>query len=725
MSSAVKRACDACHRRKVKCDGINPCRNCSSAQLTCTYNAIPQKKGPKGSRAKVISELRETQRATSLSAKVQSRLSGINSPPCTPSLSPNLGLLSNELAKESIEFFFANIYPMMPILSRQRLEQQVLYMDQSLDTYCLLTSLSAFMLLQPGMIVPGGDPLFDHPGANITSSHLLLEETIRVRKGYEYVESPTLNSLCTCFFIFGCYYALELHDKAWYHLREATTLATMIGLTSEDKYLQFDNIEASRRRRLYWLLFVTERSYALKYGRPLTLPATISLPTLSDDPTDPLAHQMNGYIHLVNLFRPFDDTFMLVWNKTRNEFAPSYIGALQKQMNEMHPPFMNGSESQMNDMQANQQWSKTVCWHLSMPNGQNGEDINMPYQYPIDMSRDLASITSQFPNQNTELLGAPLVAKVLDIASSLIDVLSLQPSSGDPFAIGPQQQLQSLLQLLSVLRGGEHHFLPLLLLKVHETLPRLTNPMLQRVPENMCNVDIFDGFGNAGMAQPPVMTDFKRESFKSEPFTPGPVPRIDEMQTDSASSNGAPSGADMNSPFTMVSSPSVMSPGMEYPHMNDFNAMPDMMNEMGKTPQPSIGQPGQLNSQQSQHLQHHNFQRPGLTPNPNMHQIPHGLPNQMGHSIRQPPNMSNMNHQQNPSHNPAFNHVNQGLINNMMHRQPPQRANSFTMHPQQPPIPRTVGDFHALQRANSGSIVMNSGLGISPLGTEIDFGSLR
>ncbi|KUJ19143.1 uncharacterized protein LY89DRAFT_478685 [Mollisia scopiformis] len=53
MSTSVKRACDACHRRKLKCDGINPCRNCSSAQLSCTYHAIPQQKDPKGSRAKL------------------------------------------------------------------------------------------------------------------------------------------------------------------------------------------------------------------------------------------------------------------------------------------------------------------------------------------------------------------------------------------------------------------------------------------------------------------------------------------------------------------------------------------------------------------------------------------------------------------------------------------------------------------------------------------------
>lgn len=260
MSQAVKRACDACHRRKVKCDGINPCRNCASAQLTCTYNAIPQKKGPKGSRAKVISELRETQRQTSLSAKVQSRLNGINSPPCSPTLSPTPGLLASEMAKECIEFFFANMYPIMPILHRQRLEQQSMYLDSGLDTYCLVTSLCAWMMFQPGMNVPGADPLLEHlPGANIASGMVLIEETIRVRKGYEYQESPTLNSLCTSYFLFCSHYALDMHDKAWYYLREATTLAHIIGMNKEETYLQYDNIEASRRRRLYWLLFVTER----------------------------------------------------------------------------------------------------------------------------------------------------------------------------------------------------------------------------------------------------------------------------------------------------------------------------------------------------------------------------------------------------------------------------------------------------------------------------------
>ncbi|KAI0848532.1 fungal-specific transcription factor domain-containing protein [Daldinia vernicosa] len=725
MSQAVKRACDACHRRKVKCDGINPCRNCASAQLTCTYNAIPQKKGPKGSRAKVISELRETQRQTSLSAKVQSRLNGINSPPCSPTLSPTPGLLASEMAKECIEFFFANMYPIMPILHRQRLEQQSMYLDSGLDTYCLVTSLCAWMMFQPGMNVPGADPLLEHlPGANIASGMVLIEETIRVRKGYEYQESPSLNSLCTSYFLFCSHYALDMHDKAWYYLREATTLAHIIGMNKEETYLQYDNIEASRRRRLYWLLFVTERAYALQRGRPLTLQASINLPTMTDDPTDPLAPQLNGYILLVNLFRPFDDMFITFWNKTRSESSPSYLSALQKQFSDMIPPYMNVQDS---DLRANQQWLKTITWHLSMQNGcaPQGSQDQMQLQYPIDMSRDLMSMTSQFQTQSTELLGMPLVAKLLEISSSLIDVLSVLPSSGDPFSMGPREQLNSLLQLLSVLRNGDHHFLPLLLNKVHDVLPRLANPILQRAPENACmqNIDIFDGFGNAGMAQPPMM------DFKTEPYTPGSMQHIQDIGTDSAHSN---SGDDMKSPFPIVSSPPVMSPGVDY-HNNEFNSIPDIMSPMGQPPQHSFNQQASLNPQQP-HLQHqhqHQHQHHGL---------PHGMSQNhtmgntmqtdmhtnLSHGLSQPTNMAGMSQQQSLPQNPQF-----SIMNNMLHRQPPQRANSFIMHPPQhqhqhqpSQIPRTVGDFHALQRANSESVSMNT-LGLGHINPEVDFSGLR
>lgn len=261
MTQAVKRACDACHRRKVKCDGINPCRNCSSAQLACTYNAIPQKKGPKGSRAKVISELRESQRQTSLATKVHNRMNGIPSPPDPPGSVPTPGMLAPEVISECVEFYFVNLYDKAPILDRQHIDQQAPFVEKNRDSYCLLASLCAFIMLQPGMALPPNDSygLEMVPGATIVASQLLLEECLRVRKGYEYLENPSLHTLATSFFVQAAYQALELHNKAWFYLREATTMLHMNGLNEEKTYSQWDVAESSRRRRLYWLFFVLER----------------------------------------------------------------------------------------------------------------------------------------------------------------------------------------------------------------------------------------------------------------------------------------------------------------------------------------------------------------------------------------------------------------------------------------------------------------------------------
>ncbi|KAK0727466.1 hypothetical protein B0T26DRAFT_639372 [Lasiosphaeria miniovina] len=730
MATAVKRACDACHRRKVKCDGINPCRNCSASQLSCTYNAIPQKKGPKGSRAKVISELREKQGQNSLSNRVHNRINGIGSPPCSPTLAPTPGLLASDMVKDCVDFFFAHMYPTMPILHRQRLEQQAMYMDQSLDTYCLLTSLCAFVLLQPGMSIPGGDPYSIEMGANIVSSTLLMEETIRVRKGYDYLDSPTLNSLCTSYFLFGCFFGLDLHDKAWFHLREATTLAHMIGMNDEGTYLQYDPIEKSRRRRLYWLLFVTERAYALQRQRPLTLDANINLPTADDDHTDPLSHQLGNFISQVNLFRPYDEVLVPLWNKTRKECSPSYLSALQKQLPET-PAHSSNAQAQLSELQINQAWLKNTAWQLSVASG-SGNDA--PYPYPMDITRDLLPMVSHLPG-NLGLHGLSLVEKLLSVTCSLSEVLALKPASRVSIDVGPREHLHQIMAVVTTLRTGDYSYLPLLLSKVHDALPRLASPMLQNAPESTAcsiDIDIFDGFGTAGMARPSV---FSNDDYDNKYA----VSRMEDMSTDSGSSSGAPpSNNDMNSPF--ASSPAIMSPGLDPTHglPADYTSMPEMViSPMSHAP-PPIGTHGGLNgqqphhsqySQQTQHLphvQHSHQQHPQRAPISPFQNLGSQMQGLTGANISPPPNISL----------PSQMRLGQGLGgeigagmgqlgqavngNNMIARPQPQRANSFAMGPQQI---RTVGDFHAIQRANSDLNSMGS-VRINSMGTELDFNTL-
>ncbi len=383
----------------------------------------------------------------------------------------------------------------------------------------------------------------------------------------------------------------------------------------------------------------------------------------------------------------------------------------------MNASLMNGREI---DQRLIQQWLKPAIWQLNMQHGcipQNGQE---QLHYQIDMSRELMSITSQFQTQSTELLGVPLVAKLLDIACALTDVLAMQPSSGDPFAMGPREHLHSLLQILSSLRNGDHHFLPLLLDKVHDVLPRLANPMLQRAPDNACipNIDIFDGFGNAGMAQPPMLTDFK-----TEPYTSNSIPHLQDIPAvDSSSSSG---GSDLKSPFPLGSSPAVMSPIGEYAPSHDFNSMPDiLMSPMGQPQQSSLGQAGTMSTQQPHH-QHalHSMVSQNVNQNrPLNNQMSVEMHSNLPSGLNQAPNYVNVGQPQNQPYNQSTH----SMMNNLMHRTPPQRTNSFIIHQHQhqpTQIPRTVGDFHALQRASSENVAINS-ISLRQMQPELDFSNL-
>ncbi|KAF2844736.1 hypothetical protein T440DRAFT_523245 [Plenodomus tracheiphilus IPT5] len=214
----TKRACDSCHRRKLKCigEGTAPCKNCVSADLACTYNAIPQKKGPKGSSAKVLSELRKTQR---------------NVPFDSRSLSSTPGLMPLPLFKSCIEYFFAHVYPSEPVLHHQRAQEAVNGMVSCNEAYYMVVALCAYVMIRanhkpPVSVLPR--PEMAHM-SNVGIGHILLEESVRVRQGYDHRESPTHYSVLTLWFYSGCYFVLARENTAWTYLRDATAQAQLPG----------------------------------------------------------------------------------------------------------------------------------------------------------------------------------------------------------------------------------------------------------------------------------------------------------------------------------------------------------------------------------------------------------------------------------------------------------------------------------------------------------------
>ena len=255
---------------KVRCNSCQPCGNCSQAGLSCTYDAIPQKKGPKGSRAKVISELRETQKHSDL-AQIQPGSSGCRSPPDSPAYTPTSGLLTPQLTDACAEFFFAHMYPTMPILHRDQIRIFLETMEHSVELYCLVTALCAFMLIQPG--IASHMQTLEEPNSSTTNPKMgasLIDEVVRVRKSYDYIENPTVHTVITSFFLFGSCFGLNKHNAGWCHLREATALAQILGMQDENTYLFGGPLENARNRRLFWLLFVTERSVPLDHVKSIS-----------------------------------------------------------------------------------------------------------------------------------------------------------------------------------------------------------------------------------------------------------------------------------------------------------------------------------------------------------------------------------------------------------------------------------------------------------------------
>ncbi|KAI9750754.1 MAG: hypothetical protein M4579_006326 [Chaenotheca gracillima] len=502
-----KRACDACHRRKVRCLGGHPCRNCTQAGLACTFLAIPRKKGPKGSRAKIISELREAQQHMPQQQHQQQQQmslsgavlpfdlsafadTGMRVPPERPAWAPTPGLLTPEMITACLDFFFAHMYPTMPILHRESLERRLAAIDQSTETYCLITALCAFMMIQPGMKVigstgEGAEEADGNLGSSITTGSMLLDEVLRVRKSSDYIENPSVATVTTSFFIFGCYFGLDKHNTAWFHLREATTLAQILGMQEESTYLQGNPIESSRQRRLFWILFVTER--------PLTLHATIEMPRVDEDPNE--TTELFGFVHLVNLFRPFNDTFVGLWNRTRADCSTAWLAQLQNEVATALPATLNCTESQAADLRTSQHWLRTRIWELSITNGylsSTSPDSSMTFKYPIEISRDLIIDTGALSRASMEVHGVGLIEKLFDVAWTLTEVMSCIPlaSQYSSTELGPRDYLNTCLHLVSTLRGGDSRFLPILQAKVQDTLPTFGLPVWRQLDSNQADREI-------------------------------------------------------------------------------------------------------------------------------------------------------------------------------------------------------------------------------------------
>ena len=486
--SKVRQACDCCHTRKIRCDGEDPCANCKATDLRCTYLVVPKKKGPKGPRigkpTSTFRRKREHILAENITPKVPppiaSQVTEQRSLPVEDAFDGTFGfkpspLISTDIIRRCVDGFFAHKYPIMPVLDREGIYASLDNLHAHPEQYGLLTALCSVIILQPEILGPPGASVNPADAKEMPSTELFIAETHRSRRFFEYIESPTLATVQTSFFLYAALFCIGRDNSAWFYIREAMTMLQIQRLHEEDTYSNMaDPQYAVYCRRTFWLLFITERAYALQRHHPLTLQRTIDLPTVSPGPE---ATILSGFLDLVSLFQHFDDSFLSLWNlsSANSPTSPQSLVHLQDILRLALPDVSERTEIQQADLLISRQWLKTMVWQLCVTKGLLSSSTaheSMSFHYPVTIARDVVLVSRLLSPKAFEANGVGILEKVFDIGCSLTDVLLLHHSSMQvsSFEIGPRDYLMELMRILGTVLGGSSRYLRLLAAKADECL---------------------------------------------------------------------------------------------------------------------------------------------------------------------------------------------------------------------------------------------------------------
>ncbi|KAJ5155222.1 hypothetical protein N7492_008025 [Penicillium capsulatum] len=498
-SKPSKQACDNCRRRKIKCSRQLPCDKCQHLLLSCSYSDVLRRKGPKfrtfyplapvhplsrnnkqpstdtftghghgaGSPASPVFAVEGKCAPHDISdtlSQLPSEL--VSSPDSTESTAesangrahPHARRLSPQILLAHVNVYLKYLFPIMPVVRGEalRLDSQ---QPECLTSrrYAFLASLCAATHIQLKL---DGDTAVPNPprfpttgdGHSLVSGEKLLGEAVRARQECDVVEDVGIETLLTSFFLFASYGNLDKQSHAWFYLCQATSMAFTLGLHRESSYNDLEAETAEERRRVFWLLFITESSI----HKPQVL--------CSDDPI--LAY---GFINLISIFEKLTPN-LYDWVS-----AGGGDGLLEKpptsaiQSSVCKPISLDGvMEIQQVDILITQQWLQAMMWKLSISHAtQPGsrDDAVLPFHLPVLVGKAVMSVIGAASRGAVDAHGIGM--KLFDMGSSVADVTrSLGSKSVHRLAessIDPRELLWGILRTLSQIRGSPSYLFPSLL----------------------------------------------------------------------------------------------------------------------------------------------------------------------------------------------------------------------------------------------------------------------
>lgn len=247
--------CDGCALRRVRCDGIFPCGQCTKRGLNCTFLRPRLKRGPKGIRAEPARKVHVFQTALRDSLEEEHK-NALTVPTASTVCELASPVVDDTCSLQSylrfLRIYHLQLYSIWPVVSTAALVQKLKRNNDDHESHALAAALCAATIAQ--LRLP------EHNTDSIAIDSCKLEkETQRHRSLFDYRESGSLDSLLTSFFLHIYWANSGKLQTSGLYLREAITYAHRFTLHRPELHTKLDTTQYELQLRIYWMLFITER----------------------------------------------------------------------------------------------------------------------------------------------------------------------------------------------------------------------------------------------------------------------------------------------------------------------------------------------------------------------------------------------------------------------------------------------------------------------------------
>ncbi|CAI4500106.1 CLN_G0022940.mRNA.1.CDS.1 [Saccharomyces cerevisiae] len=401
--TCAKQACDCCRIRRVKCDGKRPCSSCLQNSLDCTYLQPSRKRGPKSIRLRSLKRIAEVQRE-----------SGPNTIATAPVIYKRV---PKKLIDQCLRLYHDNLYVIWPLLSYDDLHKLLEEKYNDNYVYWFLTALSAATLSDLQTEIKSEEEV-TFTGKRL--SNLCISSC----QQFDDLDNSNIFNIMTYYCLHRSFAQISNARTSYRLCCEAVGLITVAGLHREETYGSLTFEEQQLRRKLYYLLLLTERYYAVYIHCSTSLDSTIA-PPQPEPVTDPRL-SLDSFLEMIRVFTVPGKCFFDAL-ATDSSNASCDEDSLKKIWKEPHTasleiePWSYGYV----DIAFSRHWIRVLAWKLVLRTGNiNFLSASNSAHVPIEIARDMLDDVFLTPNNLYGVHGPGIPTKAIEVANALVDVMN-------------------------------------------------------------------------------------------------------------------------------------------------------------------------------------------------------------------------------------------------------------------------------------------------------------